>query len=162
MCLHIGLRSLIQASQPRMVIGAGSLGFLSLGADILDVSLPAPRLKPVVGKADLGAGETCAVGRVDLDGLQQILRCDPFLHGLFDLGKAGRFAPQSVGRIGWQNFLSFFIRRHLALARRWFMDSYRMVWGPWWPRYPGHSGPPVSISGSSVESSASTLARLIR
>ena len=21
------------------------------------------------------------------------------------------------------------------------MDGFRMVWGPWWPRYPGHSGP---------------------
>ena len=21
------------------------------------------------------------------------------------------------------------------------MDGFRMVWGPWWPRYPGHCGP---------------------
>ena len=83
-----------------MVICPRNLGLLPLGADVLKVSLPAPRLKPVVGKADLGAGETCAVGGISLDGLPQVLRPDPLLHGLFDLGKAGRFAAQSVGRIG--------------------------------------------------------------
>lgn len=68
---------------------------------LLDIGLPTPRLKPVVGKADLGAGETCAVGGVGLDGPQQVLRPDPFLHGLFNLGKAGRSAPQSVRWIGY-------------------------------------------------------------
>ena len=28
------------------------------------------------------------------------------------------------------------------------MDGFRMVWGPWWPRYPGHSGP---RTGSSLD-----------
>ena len=28
------------------------------------------------------------------------------------------------------------------------MDGFRMVWGPWWPRYPGHCGP---RSGSSLD-----------
>ena len=84
-----------------MVVGVCSMGLLPLGADIRDVSLPAPRLESVVGKADLGAGETCAFGRVGFYGMQQVLNCAPFLHGLFDLGKAGRFAPHSVGRIGY-------------------------------------------------------------
>ncbi|MEP3443036.1 MAG: hypothetical protein ABJN72_16270 [Sulfitobacter sp.] len=43
------------------MIGARSLGFFSLGADILDVSLPVLRLKQIVGKANLGAGETRTV-----------------------------------------------------------------------------------------------------
>ena len=80
------------AGQPRMVIGTCSLGFLSLGADIIDVSLPAPRLEPIVGKADLGAGEARAVGGIGLHGLQRVLRRDPFLHGLSNLVKTGRFA----------------------------------------------------------------------
>ncbi len=28
------------------------------------------------------------------------------------------------------------------------MDGFRMVWGPWWPRYPGHCGP---RSGASLD-----------
>ena len=26
------------------------------------------------------------------------------------------------------------------------MDGFRMVWGPWWPRYSGHSGPRTGAS----------------
>jgi len=60
------------------------------------IGLPATRLKPVVGKADLGAGVACAIGCVGLDRLQQILRVTPFLHGLFDLGKAHGFTAKAV------------------------------------------------------------------
>ena len=75
-----------------MVICSCSLSFLSLGADILDVSLPAPRLKPVVGKADLGASEACAADGAGLGPFQQFLGWDSILHSLFVLSKAGRFA----------------------------------------------------------------------
>ena len=89
-----------------MVIGLPTLPIFSGFRLLLDIGLPAPRLKPVVGKADLGAGETCAVGRVGLDGLQQVLRCDPFLHGLFDLGRQAALPRKAVGRIGGQDLLS--------------------------------------------------------
>ena len=72
--------------QSFMVIGLQSCCLFAVCRLLLDIGQPAPRLKPVVGKADLGAGETCAVGRVGLDGLQQVLLPDPFLLGLFDLG----------------------------------------------------------------------------
>lgn len=25
------------------------------------------------------------------------------------------------------------------------MDGFRMVWGPWWPRYPVHCGPRLNL-----------------
>jgi len=107
-----------------MVICACSLGFLSLGAEILDVSLPAPRLEPVVGKADLGAGKTYAVGGVGHHRLKQVLWRDPVLHGFFDPGNAGRCAAKSIRWIRGQNLHSFFIRHRLALARRWFFYRF--------------------------------------
>ena len=58
------------AGQPRMVVGLQRCRLLSVFRLLLDIGLPAPRLKPVVRKADLGAGETSAVGGVGLDGLQ--------------------------------------------------------------------------------------------
>jgi len=87
------------AGQPRVMIGLQCCRLLSVFRLLLDIGLPASRLKPVVGKADLGTGEARAVGRLGLDGLKQVLQPDPFLHGLFDLGKADRFATQSVGRV---------------------------------------------------------------
>ena len=88
------------AGQPRMVISLQGLCLLSDLRLPLNIGSPAPRLEPVVRKADLGAGETRATGGIGLDRLPQVLRPDPFLHGLFDLGKAGRFSAQSVGWIG--------------------------------------------------------------
>ena len=117
MCLHIGLRSLIQQANRAWWSACNAAVFLSVFRLLLDIGLPAPRLKPVVRKADLGAGETSAVGGVGLDGLKQVLRRDPFLHGLFDLGQASGFAAQSIRRIGSQNLLSL---PRLALARRRF------------------------------------------
>jgi hypothetical protein len=82
-----------------MVIGLQRCCLFSVFGLLLNIGLPALLLKPVVGTADLGAGETCAVGRIGFDGLQQINRRDPVLHGLFDLDKTGYFATKSVGWI---------------------------------------------------------------
>ena len=105
------------AGEPRMVVSRQRRRLFSVFRLLLDIGLPAPRLKPVIGKADFGTGETSAVGGVGLDRLQQVVRPDPVFYGLFNLGDTGRFAAQSVRWIGCQNLLSL---PRLALARRRF------------------------------------------
>lgn len=104
-----------------MVVSLQCCRFLSVFRLLLNIGQPPPRLKPVVRETDLGAGETSAVGGVGLDGLKQVFRRDPFLHGHFDLGRASGFAPQSIRRIGSQNLLSL---PRLALARRRFFYRF--------------------------------------
>ena len=93
------------ASEPRMMIGLYRNQSFALNLLPFKIGLPATRLKPVVGKADLRTGKTCAIGCVGLDRLQQILRVDLFLHGLFDLGKAHGFAAKAVRWVSRQNLL---------------------------------------------------------
>lgn len=76
----------------------------------------------------------------EIDSANQILCI--ILPQALTSGEDAQASVQAIkGAVGCQNLLSSVILSRLAPARRWFMNGFRMVWGPWWPRYPGHSGP---------------------
>ncbi len=97
---------IVNARKACRYFGIGRSSFLSLGADILNVSLPAPCLKPVVGKANSRPGEACTFGRVSLNRQQHLTCCDPSVQSIFDLRKASSFVAKAIRWIGNQDLLS--------------------------------------------------------
>ena len=95
--------------------------------------LPSAHLEPVVRETDLAAGVALAFLGIGFDRLLQVIGLYPGFHCCCDQAQTGLPVSDPVLWIGRQDLLSFRIfnlLRRLAPARRWFMDGFRMVWGP--------------------------------
>ena len=113
--------------------GFGLSCLLAVGLHLCKPLLPPAHLEPIVRETDLAARVALAFLRIGFDRLLQIIGFHTGFHSRCNQAQSSPPVSDPVFGIGRQDLLSFKIfnlRRRLALARRWFVDGFRVVWGP--------------------------------